>query len=235
MTYIPPIRTDWIELPQITPPPQNSRSSKHITTTPSNHLKHSEFMKRVLPSGTSFSTELSTEDSLDEEYSRSSRSYEDRDPPIYDRPVINRNQSKPWRSKPSPFSDERGPPGTSYYKWRNVTYSRVTASPFVTDSVDYTILNPDIMQFEGDMSADTYPKTVIIKSKTPLASFGQDNKFNRVGFNSKLDTTTMPDNLNADYSGPIYEDSVGEYDNPEAGTLLKVFFFTPYNKLSLFF
>lgn len=60
-----------------------------------------------------------------------------------------------------------------YYRWRNASYSKVQAHPSIGDSVDYTIINPDVISTESNEDTPvrySYPKTVIISSKTPLLS-----------------------------------------------------------------
>lgn len=209
MTYIDFIRPEWIELPRITP----ARNHPLEITTP---LMQSEFLNRVVPmSETTIVTlpttvKASAEESYEDD-SRIWRSYED----------DQEKEEKVWRSKPSPFSDE-GRESNNYYRWRNVTFSKVASKPFLTDNVDYTILSPDVTS--SFVKKTSFPKTVLIQSSTPMKHFkGTNHEIIKV--NTKLDygTTGMSEDVGEYEEHTLVNETEQEIEDYDSGTFLLLF------------
>lgn len=195
LPYIRFVRSEWVELPHIAPP---RSSGSRVTTNPSNQ-ESSKFIKDF-SSGKQIRTDFQTrgkmqthEESSYEEYFpiSSSRSYEDSR-------SLGDHKSRPWntRRSSSPFSsDNNSFDSSSYYRWRNTSTAKVTGSPNIAESIDYTIVSPESTPLQDDKGLG-FPKNIIISSKTPMISgpeilVKKGMKRKPITVDSKLDEESM--------------------------------------------
>lgn len=195
---------DWIELPKIIPPNKNLNQGQLTTKVPHVLSTISKVInkKLALPSAiesiqdedtSSVSFVRSYEDNGDS--IEISKRYQPR--PWKTKPLTHRKPFNNWSesegssdvphfsgglsqfSGNSSNSSKRPSVDTKkYYRWRNATFSKVQAHPSIGDNVDYTILSPDVISTESSDENTplrySYPKTVIISSRTPLVSHFAD-------------------------------------------------------------
>lgn len=204
-----------MELPQITPPrPENRLTINSTTLDSSKHMKDIRSESKLKsnltnPEISKFVKDFTNANSKDiplrnnvqrpsdstsyEEYFpiSSSRSYEDsRSLDDYKtRPWSTRRSSSPFSSDSSSFDSSR------YYRWRNTSYAKVTGSPHIAESIDYTIVNPESTPLQDDEGLG-FPKNIIISSKTPMISgpeilVKKGTKRKPITIDSKLDEESM--------------------------------------------
>lgn len=161
-------KADWIELPKIAPPNRNPKQG-HLTTP----------VPRGLTIKTPSHISPASNQQQSNEYSDSGsfvRSNEDGNSGSVE--LNNKYLPRPWKTKPFAHRNSSSVPNSghnpkNYYRWRNASFSRVQSQPNIDYNVDYTILNPDVVSTESEEQIQTrytYPKTVIISSRTPLVS-----------------------------------------------------------------
>lgn len=179
MTYITLIDSDWVEVPYINPP-----SALIIKTTPPpSFLTQSQLIRGIsskIPSNVRvYGSPNIQDDNLDDSYNQYSSSKSHEDSRYY-----NDYQSKPsWSDKKnvSPFSGSDFHDSKNYYRWRNSSVSKVKGSPHIVDSVDYSVVSPDVTILDEP----GYPKNVLISSKTSIIP---DSDLKDIRFPVKVDS-----------------------------------------------
>lgn len=212
LPYIRSVRSEWVELPHITPPkPLESK----MTSKPASSKFIKDFTTLKEEIQPDFKTRAQVESSSYEEYFpiSSSRSYEDSR-------SLGDYKTRPWntRQSSSPFSsDNNSFDSSSYYRWRNTSVTKVTGSPNIVESIDYTIVSPESTPLQDDEGLG-FPKNIIISSKTPMISgpeilVKKGMKRKPIMVDSKLDEESMgvtDDNRKGPYEDQQHEEIENE-------------------------